>query len=326
MKQKITSLFIAITLLLLTTSCNTQHSEITSDESKKNDEIYDIFTAHAVTYNVQLDGELETNILKNSHPKISIESSTEEFDTSNKIQIKLGKYESDANYVSKKTYTDGTVVNIYSNEDDNATYTQVENSDVFTVVSMSRTPLTSYPETVTSEKDLTNRVSEYLSKYIDISSIKDYSYHCTTNLYVISDNGAWNEAKNGFYIPATENEEIKNYTIAYVLYSGGYETADSIIVKCDETGNIISLQNYNYGVDWSRAKFDESKIKKSIDDYLNKYLNSGYTLKEYEIVSKKIIYSQNSIKLSIVIDVKVDNDGTVIAVKCPLQISPTLVK
>ena len=326
MKKKIPTIFMLILLLLLTASCNTESGKSISNESSKDEAMYDVFFDSDVTYNVKLDGKLETEILKNSHPKISIESSTEQFDTSKKVQIKLGKYELDANYVSKKTYTDGTIVNIYSNEDDNATYTQVENSNVFTVVSTSQTPLTSYPETVASEKDLTNRVNEYLSKFIDISSIKDYSYQCTTNLYVRSENGAWNEAKNGFYVPTAENEEIKNYTIAYVLYSGEYETADSIIVKCDKTGNISSIYNYNYGIDWSRAKFDESKIQKSIADYLNKYLNSGYTLKEYEIVSKKIIYSQNSIKLSLVIDVKVNNDGTVIAVKCPLQISPTLAK
>ena len=106
-------------------------------------------------------------------------------------------------------------------------------------------------------------------------------------------------------------------------YSQGFQTADSVVVICNNAGDIKGIYNYEYNVNWENSSFDKEKVNDSVEDFLKNYISSEYRLLDYSVESQRLVYLDNQIKLSLSISVTLQSGKDEIVILCPCLVSET---
>lgn len=315
--MKKTTLIIILIIALLLSACN---ANTDTQEESRNDPVS---SNKASPYKVQLLGNMDEGIFKNDTEKYaSAENSFYETEKDAIQAVEIGKNKLELKYVSQKHYTNGSVVDIYFDEDNNVEYSKGENT--FFVKAKGEF-LKQYTSSQLSETDLLEHINSYISSYVANEDYKDYTYRCSTKIVVSKENAAWAETKDGFYIPQSSYETVRSYVIEYRKYSDELPTADSLIIHCDGDGNITHFYNYAYNAKWEDASFESKSVDESISLFLRENLSSKYVIKNYKIDSQRLIYSDNEIRLSLTLSLTLsstlDDDGEGVVALCSLVIS-----
>ena len=169
----------------------------------------------------------------------------------------------------------------------------------FLIYSTEDTYLMKYPEKELTEETLINMAKEYISEYIQDVNYDNYIYECETALIKSGEKGAWKENIPMFYHSNKADEKIWEYDLNYREYCNGLATGNLISVDFDGAGNIVRLGYYDYDVDWSSVSADQSIVKESITDFLNKYVRTKYQISGYEIRSQALTCIEGKVCLSL---------------------------
>lgn len=311
--MKKTSLIIIIVIAILLSSCTS------SADVQKESENASVSSDKASLYKVQLLSNMDDGIFKSDSEKYNpTEDSFYETEKDAIQTVNIGKNKLELKYVSQKHYTDGSVVDVYFDEDNNVEYSKGENT--FFVKAKGEF-LNQYTPSHLSETDLLDHINSYIFSYVANEDYKDYVYECSTKIVVSKKDVAWAETKDGFYLPKSSYEKVRSYLIEYRKYSHDLPTADALIIQCDGNGNITHFYNYAYSVKWEDASFESKSVDQSISLFLRDNLNSKYNLKNYQIDSQRLIYSNNEIRLSLTLSITLDDQVGQFVVLCPLIVS-----
>jgi len=232
--------------------------------------------------------------------------------------IQIGKKEFQA-YHAKIWYGADSATHIFYNEDNSMQYRMSTVGNCFSVISQNESGLVRYEGNDFSEEALLNFIKNYISSFVDISNIDDYTYSCITQVSVSTPQHDWTENRDGFYISedlisenSTEEVKVHWYIFNFIKYCNGYPTGDCITVYCTADGDIDILHYKDYGVNWNDyavfTKPDQmDKIKKQIADYLPRSIDDKWILKSFEPGEPKLVYEEGEVKLSITYGLKVES-------------------
>lgn len=176
-----------------------------------------------------------------------------------------------------------------------------------------------------SEQALLTHVRNYISDYIDITTLEDYIYTCTTSVIVSKPSAAWKETIDSFYIPANETsdqtERVTGYDFKFYKHHNGYQTGDCVIVFCKPNGDIYYMYYNDYDIDWNRYPIDNTLLNQNISTHISQAVKDRYTIKTQEMMSQQLIYQNGKIKLSCVYGLTLTDEDGEIDIACPLMIT-----
>ena len=275
-------------------------------------------------YGVELTSNLEGKIFKDSVTVVQTDKYlTNEYSSPIETKVVLGKVELEADLISVNDYEYKSNQNVFLSKDKNIEFRKSTDYESFTIQSKNNTVLVSFTEDSLTEESLKKYVLDYISTYIDIEHLNDYEYNCSTSVVVVKPNASWKETKDAFYLPQNDTEFVTDYKIEFCKYSQGFQTADSVVVICNNSGDIKGFYNYEYNVNWENSSFDKEKVKDSIEIFLKNYISSEYSLLDYSVESQRLVYLDNQIKLSLSISVTLQSGKDEIVILCPFLLSET---
>ena len=53
------------------------------------------------------------------------------------------------------------------------------------------------------------------TSYIDIATLNEYAYSCTTSVVVTKPTASWKETRDGFSLPSNNTESVTTYKLEY---------------------------------------------------------------------------------------------------------------
>ncbi|MBR2387613.1 MAG: hypothetical protein IKB02_02470 [Clostridia bacterium] len=296
-------ILILIVLILMLNSCSNTESDL---------------------YGVELTSNLEGKVFKDSVTVVQTDKYlTNKYDSPIATKVVLGKVELEADLISVNNYEYKSNQNVFLSKDKNIEFRKSTDYGSFTIQSKNNTVLVSFDEDSLTEEKLKCYVLDYISNYIDIDRLSDYEYNCSTSVVVAKQNASWKETKDTFYLPQDDTEIVTDYKMEFRKYSQGFQTADSVVVICNNAGDIKGIYNYEYNVNWENSSFDKEKVNDSVEDFLKNYISSEYRLLDYSVESQRLVYLDNQIKLSLSISVTLQSGKDEIVILCPCLVSET---
>ncbi len=256
------------------------------------------------------------HFIKSSHINNNYFDEPEVVSDSTLYTIQIGKKEIQA-YLSTIWYGGETYV--FLNEEKNMQYRISTFGNCFSVVPQNKSVRVRYEGNDFSEESLLDFIKNYISDFVDIRNIDDYTYSCITHVSVSIPQYSSMEERDGFYVSedlisedSTEEVKIRRYKFQFVKYCNGYKTGDRITVECTADGEIIIFEYNDYGVNWDDyAIFTKpeqmDKIKKKIADYLPNVIDEKWTLKSFEPGEPMLVYRNGEPQLTITYHIEVED-------------------
>lgn len=273
-------------------------------------------------YDIRLTSNIEGNVFDDSIEIYKIdEVLTETIQEPVGETFKLGKKEISADLISKKFYTHKGQQNIYLSNDKKIEYRKNTDADIFCIRAKEDYILSRYVGMELTEEQLIEHVNSFLTTYIDMLEYGDYVYSCSTSVVIAKENAAWKEEKSEFYIAKNAYESVSSYKLEYQRYFNDLPTSDSIIIICDECGNITDFYYYKYDIDWNTSNFETDKITQSVQSFLNQNIQSDYDILDYKIDSQCLVYIDQKIQLSLSVEITVEKDEEIMVLLCPMMLS-----
>lgn len=282
---------------------------------------------------IRLTDYMEAKGFKDNTPYLSSDTGRETvMDLPVESNIKLGNKEIVADLMSVRSYTSRSQQQVYCSKDGNLNYVLYSEHPSFNIYipdRFSKNAVLSYFEgEEISEQALASYAKEYMSLYFDINILSNYNYSFTTAVLISKGIGTWMEEKEGFYTPENNcefdvpyDESVRRYRITYTEYCGPIATADTINIIFDENGNITYFDFMEYNVDWQSVNFEEENVIEAVEIFLNEYISEEFELVDYNIRTRRLVYSEGEIQLALNIDLTLKNTGQTFETSCGLRMS-----
>ena len=294
-----------------------------------------IFASCSVEQNNSLDVRtfIDSRYLKDTAPYVPVDDGQETImDPPVESKIKLGNKEIVADLTSVKSYTSRSQQQVYCSKDGNMNYVLYSEHPSFNIYipdRFSKNAVLSYFEGEgLSEQALVSYAKEYMSLYFDINILSNYNYSFTTAVLISKGIGTWMEEKEGFYTPENNcefdvpyDETVRGYRITYTEYCGPIATADTINIMFDENGNITYFEFMEYNVNWQGVNFEEENVIEAVEIFLNEYISEEFELVDYNIRTRRLVYSEGKIQLALNLDLTLKNSEQTFETACDLRLS-----
>ena len=278
--------------------------------------------SNEISYDVRVAAGMEENVFDKSIKVYNSEKFQEiKIPEAIKENFNLGKKEVSADLYSKKIYEHKGQKNIYQSTDGNVEYWKNIDNICFGIKAKNNYSLSKYEGIELTENQFIEHIKAYLDMYLDTNEYKNYVYSCVTSVVISKENATWKEEKKGFYKKKDDSETVSSYHVEYQRYYNDLPTADKIIILCDKDGNIKALYNYKYNVNWSDSNFKQDKINLNLQQFLKKYVNKEYTVVGHKVESQCLVYMDQDIKLSIMIEMTLKINEEEFVTLCPLILS-----
>lgn len=258
---------------------------------------------------IQLFAFLEDEIFEANTPIQVEESKWIEYDVDSNISsLQVGNRNFNiVKNVSKRVNDLGDEWNIFYNEDQTIKIQKELNSASFIIQSIGDISLQDYSFSSLTEQNLILAVQSYIKTYINDINFQNFRYQCSTSVATITDEAAWNETKDGFYISSDNSETITCYQVSFTQYNGEIATENKINVMTDSLGNIENLYYYHYEAPWDQCEVDQVFLNQEIELFLDKYLQSQLQLISYNIKSMTLSCVNNKIALTLSVELTLKN-------------------
>ena len=273
-------------------------------------------------YDVRLTANIEQAVFKNSVTIFETdEVSTERFDKPIECEIAFGNKKIVVDLTSVKNYVHKSAQQVYFSKDKNIEYRKSTKFDSFTIQAKNDTVLATYTEDTLNEQLLNEAVIDFMSAYIDIATLNEYVYSCTTSVVVTKPTASWKETRDGFSLPSNNTESVTTYKLEYRKFHQEFATSDSIVVMCTENGDITGFYYYEHNIDWAESVFKKELINNSIDSYIKDSLSKEYNLLDISIESERLVYLDDEIQLAVSVELTLLDNNEEVVVLCPLLLS-----
>lgn len=244
----------------------------------------------------------------------------EEIEDSQIVSIQVGNQAVDAKLIAIEDFEHRGEREIYLSEDENIKYMIEKGSKTFYIDAKEGALLAEADMEQLTEEAFVSFVKQYLANYIDVDDVEEYTYKCATSIIINGENSTSSEAKEGFYLPTKENEEITGYQLSFKKYHNGIETVEGVDVACDADGSIYRVMSSDYDVDWGTVVINQKDVENSILAFFKNNDVTKHQVSGFDIQAQRLTYLDEEIQLSVAVNIDVKGKDATHPLLCVLLV------
>ena len=248
---------------------------------------------------------------------------TEEIVTSDKVDmIKIGNSNFEARQIKRIRNADQTVTNVYGSEDGKFEYSINGSKKSFFISACKDAVLQEYGSEKITEEELLSQIKDYVVELIPNDNLEKYTTTCSTKIVVQNPDSAWSEIRESFSMPKNEHETVQSFVFDFRMFNQGIRTSDSIMVRCNENGDLKSVEYLDNGVDWNSVSVDHDSLLERAKGFVVTAISDEYTVKSISVLSETLVVFDSMIRVFAKCELSLERDGAEIGVLCPLIMDP----